>query len=90
MVGTTKPGGIVAFVRFWGAISASGDVRTRCRDVGVGGMLKKCLLIDSTDLEWRDSIYTWCCRMDFRDVPLPAKVSELERPLFHEGVVRSG
>ena len=28
---------IGAIERFWGAISASGDVRTRCRAPGIGG-----------------------------------------------------
>ena len=49
--GRIKAVGIFAIGRFWGAISASGDVRTRCSDPGIGGMLQKCLSIDSMHLE---------------------------------------
>jgi len=63
-----RRGRIKAGRRFRGAISASGDVRTKRRDPGIAEILQKCLLIDSIDFEWRDSIYTWCCGMDFRDV----------------------
>jgi len=34
-----KAWGICAIGRFWGAISASEDVRTKCRDPGIGGIL---------------------------------------------------
>ena len=36
---------------FWGAISASGDARTQCGDVGVGAILRKYLLVDSMKLQ---------------------------------------
>jgi hypothetical protein len=37
--GRIKVRGICAIGRFWDAISASKDVRTRCRDAGIGEIL---------------------------------------------------
>jgi hypothetical protein len=52
MVGKNKRVGNWAPLGDFRALSASGDVRTQCRDVGtIGGILQKCLLVDSMHLQ---------------------------------------
>src|SRR5271163_525179 len=89
--GRIKAGGICAIGRFWVQfLHLDMSEQGALRDPGIGEILYRRFLIDSVHLEWRDSIYMWCCRMEFCDVPLPTIVSVLEGPPFYEGVVQSG
>ena len=78
MVGKNKRVGNWAPLGDFRALSASGDVRTQCRDVGVGGTLQ-CRLVDSMHI-----------RKNFCDVPLRAIVAHLVCPPYDEGGVQSG
>jgi hypothetical protein len=66
-----RAGGNFGRWKRWVAFSVSGDARTNWTDPGSWGILWRGVLMDSMDLERRDSVYYWHSSMSFCDPRLP-------------------